>query len=518
MTNMHATRIPKAAAVQFAAIVAILMSASFSAADEALVTVAESSDFEATCTSQQCETFVYNCSVRAGHIDQITFGSTVEDRNMVAAVVSRPTAVITDRDERLRILVIGNIHSGECAGKEAILLLLRSLVEDEQHRWLKNAVIVFVPNYNADANDKMSLDNRPGQIGPAKGMGLRENAQGLDLNRDFIKAESPEATALLRLMNDFDPHLFIDCHTTNGSKHRYELTYDIPHNPATAAPIRDYLRQKMMPRVTNAMQSEGLSTFYYGNFDRDHTTWTTYGFEPRYSTEYVGLRGRLAVLSEAYSYIPYRDRILATKAFVTACLDDVIASSATVAELIRNADGQLTASSASDAQPISLPLDAEVAPFEQTFVVKGYKDDQPHDYTCRFLGDFQPTLTTTLPAAYLVPAAHEKVVALLQKHGIQISQLSEDRSLEVEIDRLTELKRSERPFQGHRMQRAGSVRRTELHQIPAGTWIVRTNQPLGRLASYILEPQSNDGLVVWNFLDDVIAVDRDYPILRAGKF
>ena len=116
------------------------------------------------------------------------------------AAVSQPIARISDRDERLRILVIGNIHSGECAGKEAILMLLRSLVEAKQHRWLGQAVIAFVPNYNADANDKLALDNRPGQIGPANGMGRRENMQGLDLNRDFIKAESPEAVAMIRLI------------------------------------------------------------------------------------------------------------------------------------------------------------------------------------------------------------------------------------------------------------------------------------------------------------------------------
>ena len=60
----------------------------------------------------------------------------------------------------------------------------------------------------------------------------------LDLNRDFTKLETPECQQLVALMNQWDPHLLIDTHTTNGSRHRYALTYDVPHNPAAPAQLR----------------------------------------------------------------------------------------------------------------------------------------------------------------------------------------------------------------------------------------------------------------------------------------
>ena len=138
-------------------------------------------------------------------------------------------------------------------------------------------VLIFAPNYNADANDRIGKGNRPGQIGPENGMGRRENAQNLDLNRDFVKIESPEARSLVGLIDKVNPHLFIDCHTTNGSKHRYQLTYDVPHNPAVADPIRSYLRNQVMPTVTSKLAEQGTDTFYYGNFDSEHTKWTTFG-------------------------------------------------------------------------------------------------------------------------------------------------------------------------------------------------------------------------------------------------
>ena len=104
-------------------------------------------------------------------------------------------------DGRLRVLLLGNIHSGECDGKEALLMLLRELAQQPDHPWLKHLVLVFVPNYNADANDRMRKDNRPGQVGPDEGMGERANAQDFDLNRDFVKIEALETQCLIALVN-----------------------------------------------------------------------------------------------------------------------------------------------------------------------------------------------------------------------------------------------------------------------------------------------------------------------------
>ena len=117
------------------------------------------------------------------------------------------------------------------------------------------------------------------------------------------------------------PALFIDTHTTNGSHHRYTITYDGPKNPAGDSRIIGFVRNTFFPEVTREFEKKtGLQAYYYGNFDRDHTTWSTYPAEGRYSTTYAGLRNSLAVLSEAYAYAPYKDRVLATRDFVRECL------------------------------------------------------------------------------------------------------------------------------------------------------------------------------------------------------
>jgi len=380
------------------------------------LTVAEASDFKATSHSSQVTEFIEKCDAQDDHVSKFVWGKTFDGQDMVGAIVAAKPYQLGDQpDDRNVVLLLGNIHSGECAGKEALLMMLRELTHQPDHEWLKHNVILFAPNYNADANDRMAKDNRPGQVGPIDGMGERHNSQDLDLNRDFGKLESPEARALVGLINKAKPHLFVDCHTTNGSKHQYGLTYDIPHNPATARPIRDFLRNKMMPVVTERLKAQQQLTFYYGNFNPEHTSWTTYGHQPRYSTEYVGLRGRLAILSEAYSYLDYRGRIMATKAFVSELLNFVSANQASVRDLLDLVEDDLVKSGKMAPERISISLGAKAVAFKQKVIVKGFKDGQSHDYRCDFIGDYKSTKHVPMPYAYLIPAEHAKIASNLTR-------------------------------------------------------------------------------------------------------
>lgn len=479
-------------------------------------TVAESSDFKATSRSAEVETFIQACDDHAPHISSFQFGETVEGRPMTAAVVANPPYDVDQPDERVVALLLGNIHSGECAGKEGLLQLLRELAETPDHPWLEQTVIVFVPNYNADGNDAIDLGNRPGQVGPEEGMGRRTNAQQKDLNRDFIKLETNEAQALIELFNEWNPHLFVDCHTTNGSRHQYCLTYDVPHNPSAPEGVVTFMRNEMMPTITEKVLEQGKHMFYYGNFNRDRTRWTTYGYEPRYSTEYAGIRGRLGVLSEAYSYISYRERIEATHVFVSACLDYVSTNAQEIRTLLDSEEQRFVeaAKQADRSQPeLMLTQNAEVDAFDSPVEILAFNEDEPAKVEVEFYGRYRTTESRQLPYAYLVPSVHSEQVRKLQLHGIEVEQLSEATALEVEIAVCREFIKARRSFQGHQMARFLGELRTETMDVPAGTFVIRTAQPLGKLAGYMLDPQSGDGLTTWNFFDDVIEEGKDHPIL-----
>src|SRR5207342_2772737 len=209
-------------------------------------------------------------------------------------------------------------------------------------------VLVVAPLFNADGNDRISTENRrldiakfSGQIGPVGGVGTRNNAAGINLNRDYMRQDAAEMRALqTRVCHPWNAHLVIDCHATNGSIHRFALTYDIPHTVASgrAEPI-EYMRERLLPAVTAAVKAnDGLDTWYYGNFLRDEggqgLGWITYTHHPRFGGNYRGLTNRLDLLLETYSYIPFEDRVRATYSFLRESLVFVAAQGSEIVSLL----------------------------------------------------------------------------------------------------------------------------------------------------------------------------------------
>ncbi len=482
-----------------------------------LRTIAEASNYEATSSSAEVEDFIVRAVAASPNITSFQYGETVEGRPMTALVCANPPFEMGQSDMRSIALVIGNIHSGECCGKEAILELVREIASVPKHPWLEKMVIVFVPNYNADGNDQVAKNNRPGQVGPVNGMGKRETTEGYDLNRDFVKLDSQEGRAMVGLIDKLNPHMFIDCHTTNGSRHQYQLTYDVPHNPSSPEPIRQYLREEMMPKVTEQLWNNDIKTFYYGNFDRNYSKWETYGYEPRYSTEYVGMRGRLAILSEAYSYISFEDRINATHEFVTICLDYLDQNDNRIKNLLTKVENDWKSQFVENGKAEELHLRADLQPFEKKFEVYGYNKDEPKIYNVDFVSNYIPTVSKAAPKAYLFSGDLKLIAARLRAHGIKVEELSEEWAGDVEVATVDKIERSTRPFQKHFMTTLDVTYANQNKTFQTGDFRVSTNQPLGRLAAYILESQTIEGFVTWNYLDDQIKEGGEYPIFRVNK-
>lgn len=228
--------------------------------DPDLLTVAERSGYKATARHHEVVELLDRIERRSPLARRISMGRTVEGRPIPVLVIADP-ALSTPEEARasgkLVLFAFGGIHAGEVCGKEALPMLARRWALDrddpESRRLLDHAVILLAPIYNADANERVSKDNRPGQVGPEEGMGRRANAQGLDLNRDSMKLESPEARAMAGFLSAWDPHLIIDTHTTNGSIHQFTLTYEAPTNPSGhPAPIA-FVRDRMLPEVSRRL-------------------------------------------------------------------------------------------------------------------------------------------------------------------------------------------------------------------------------------------------------------------------
>ena len=485
-----------------------------------LPTVAEASKFQATANGTEVEALLRRLASVWKDSELTTIGRTVEGRPLWALVVEPK---VKSETKPLTVLVLGGIHSGECDGKEAMLALARDMACGRQEKWWQSLRLIFVPNFNADGNERRGALHRPGQAGPDAGMGLRENAQGLDLNRDFIKLETPEVSSLVAAFNRFDVDIFVDMHTTNGSLHRYDMTYDIPHNPSAPQAIDRWLRGKMMPTLSERMEELGFGSYYYGNFDAEHRRWETYGHEPRYSIEYMGLRGRIGILVESYSYASYQRRIDASYAFVRELLFSLAEQQSEVRRLIEQSTaaphvGQLLAlnaklAPAGDVVNIQGFQQADGAPPKGPYGAESAANLTAKDYTVQLWNRAEATNSVTLPHAYAIGEQYAWAVSHLARHGVQIKRLKSETKIKTERYDVFSAKRLNN-FQGHALMDVDTkVTATEV-TLPAGTFIVEATQPLGLLAAHILEPEADDSFTVWNFFDPDIVVGQPFPVQR----
>lgn len=486
-----------------------------------LLTVAESSDFKETSTHLQVVELLDALAEQSENARRVSMGKTVEGRDIPVIVFADPpisTPAEARESGKVVVLLFGNIHAGEVDAKEALLMLARELTLGEgAPALLENLIIAIAPIYNADGNDAFGKteENRPRQGGPDAGVGKRHNAMDLDLNRDFIKLEAPETRALVRFMNQWDPAIVMDGHTTNGSLHRFLMTYAGAKLPAGDARVIDFTYDTFFPALDQGMKARAdIDTFLYGNFESDHTQWSTFPAQPRYGTNYIGLRNRLSILSESYAYASYEERIRGTLEFSREMLRFADENHDKIRNLVRMADATQSDTIALRTQAVPLPKKAIALGFEETVEEGQPIAGDPREYEVEILDKWEPTLSVDRPYAYLVPASQEKVIENLKRHGIEVHELREDIHLDITAYTLDEISRADRAFQGHAMVTADATPTQDNRRIEAGTIIVPTAQPLGALAAYMLEPEADDGLVAWNFFDDVIEEGKEFAVLR----
>ncbi len=425
---------------------------------------------------------------------------------------------------KLRVYLQGNIHAGEVPGKEALQMLVRELLSGRSADWTDQLVLLVNPIYNADGNERVALGNRPRQHGPLGGMGQRPNAQGFDLNRDHMKLDSPEARSFVSMMNRYDPEVGVDLHTTNGTRHAYHLTYSPPLHPGAPEEVVDLLRDVAFPEITSAIRdADGWEFYYYGNqsMRNGELAWATFDHRPRFNNNYVGLRNRVAILSEAYAYLTYEDRVRATYRFVEEILhwarDDADAIRAAVDAADASVVGQTLPTRAvpepSDTLVTILMGDVEQERHPWTGATILRRTDTVEPTPMREYGTFMASDTEVAPATYYVPPEAAAIIDRLTAHGVQMRELAGPETVEGESFRIDAVDVADNPFQGRNEVTLTGGWSPEQLRLPAGTREVTVAQPLGRLAFYLLEPRSDDGLVAWGLVDGLEPGGR-YPVAR----
>ncbi len=507
-----------------------------------LLTVAEKSNYESTSTYNDVISFIEVLEKSSSYIRVETIARSTEGRDIPLLVIGTPlpqSPADLENDDRIVVYLQGNIHAGEVEGKEATLMLARDLLANDVSNILKDVVVLICPILNADGNEKISTKNRTRQNGPKNGVGVRYNGQNLDLNRDAMKLETPEITGVVtHVLNTWDPAISIDCHTTNGSYHEEPITFTWMMNPNGDRNLINYMRDKLMPLVSERLNEKyHVENIFYGEFvDRTNPEkgWVYSSPEPRYLVNYIGLRNRLSILNENYVYADFETRVNGNYYLLRSLLEYASTHKKEIIQLLEDADAGVIKRGLDPAITDSFAIEFKREPTPEKIIIKAFeadkyvdengrtrykKSDRKKTVTTFYFADYFPAKNIKFPYAYILSISDPAVLNLIETHGIIIERLEEKTTLAVEKFNIKKLTGAERLNQGHYTNTIYGDFIAENREFPAGTYVIRTAQPLGSLAAYLLEPQADDGLLKWNFFDRYLVPQWGkgyfpYPVYR----
>ncbi len=501
----------------------VLLAGALAANAAAVQTPFEESEGRRTPTYDETMAWFADLAEDSPLIELTSFGTSPQGRSLPLVIADSrglfDPAAHRDRKDHVVLLVEACIHAGESCGKDAGMLLLRDLAEkpDLAAELLDKVTFLFVPIFNVDGHERFGPYNRINQNGPEE-MGWRVTGQNLNLNRDFLKADTPEMQAWLGMFNEWLPDFFIDIHSTDGADYQYPITYSLETrgnmDPGLTAWTIAY-----EAGMNEAMKADGYPMAPYVAFKKWHDprsglkTWVA---TPRFSQGYTALQNRPGLLIETHMLKDYPTRVESTRQLVTHTLGWLNTEAGRLRDLVVAAD-EATASAGFRAQPF--PLKFELAADSTTVAFAGVSYEtvtsevtggewnrftgEPETMELAFFGTHAPSVTVDLPEAYIIPPEWTVAIERLAAHGVEFRRLDAPVELEIRTWKFSDAKWQERPYEGRHPVAFTAVPLAETRVFPAGSVVVDMNQRAARVAAHLLEPKGPDSLVQWGFFDAV---------------
>lgn len=415
------------------------------------------------------------------------------------------------------VFVLNGIHPGEPDGIDASMLLVRDIVAG---KWAlpKNVVLALVPVYNIGGALNRSKWYRVDQDGPEE-FGFRGNSRNLDLNRDFIKADSKEALTFTRIFHYLDPDVFVDNHVSNGADYQHVMTLIASQHNKLGGGMGEFMDNKFVPELYKMMQQRGFDLVPYVNHfgKTPEQGWTEFWDSPRYSSGFASLWHTFGFVPETHMLKPYPQRVAATRALMESFLQFTAANGAEIKSLRQ---AQKEAYQTANRLPVKWSLDSS-KPASITF--KGYKSttkesavsnlprlfyDRTQPFTAQipFYNFYKETAWIDVPKGYMIPKGWHTVIERLTANGIKMQPVKRDTAIEVEAYTITGYQASARPYEGHHTNGNVSVeKKIKTMTFRAGDYWIPFAQPGYRFLLETLEPTTEDSYFVWNFFDPILS-------------
>ncbi|GAA4332402.1 M14 family metallopeptidase [Mucilaginibacter gynuensis] len=447
----------------------------------------------------------------------INYGSTDAGKPLTLVVLSADKVfdplLIKKQDKRV-FLINNGIHPGEPEGIDASMMLVRDLLKKKQLP--KNAVLCFIALYNIDGSMNRGI-SRANQNGP-RAHGFRGNYRNLDLNRDFIKADSRNALAFEQILNTWQPEVLLDNHTSDGADYQYVMTLIETQKDKQIPLLADYTTQTLTPALYSGMKKDGFEMIPYGAGETGLPDSGIVSFmeSPRFSTGYAVLHNMISYMAETHMLKPFDKRVYATYALMQNFINTIARDAKQIGELKQLADEQVKKQKSF---PLTWTLDMEKV---DTITFKGYEAkyktsevsglnrlyydrNSPYTKTVKFYNTYKPIVSVDKPVAYVIPQAWGKVIDLFKLNGVKMQTLSHDTTLALQMYYIDDYKTAARPYEGHYTHNGVKLNPVDAKiKFYAGDYVVYTNQPVNRYIVETLEPQGVDSFFTWNFFDSVL--------------
>lgn len=458
-----------------------------------------------------------------------TFGLSPQGRELPLLIADRDGCFSPEAARaggKIVVLVQACIHAGEPDGKDAGLMLLRDIAVAQRFpELLDHVTVLFIPIFNVDGHERFGPHNRINQNGPRE-MGWRATARGLNLNRDYLKADAPEMRAWLRLFNAWLPHILIDTHVTDGGDYQYVITYSIEEHGTLEPGLTAWARDVFVPGIAGPLAEAGYPMFpyvWFRKYDDPASGMRCFATPPRLSTGYAAIQNRPALLVETHMFKDYRTRVAGTYALLRQALSLLNTEHARLRRLVAAADSA-TACPSFRNEPLAVGFTA--GPDSTLLELQGYEYEvvtsdltgapwvrygkTPRVLQVPYFNAVRPSVAVLPPAAYLIPPEWDEVVERLIAHGVELRRLSRPETLVVKSYRFRDVKWRERPQEGRHPLTFEAEEIEETRTYPAGSVVVDLAQRTARVAMHILEPRAPDSYVQWGFFDPIFEQKEYY--------
>lgn len=445
------------------------------------------------------------------YLKKISIGKSPEGRDIwmvIASTDADKSVAALRKSPKPLLLAQAGIHSGEIDGKDAGMMLLRDLAVKGKTALIQNVNLLFIPILNVDGHERSSPYNRPNQRGPAN-MGWRTNAQNLNLNRDYTKLDTREIRAVIGVINEYDPDLYMDIHVTDGADYQYDITYDAVDENGHSPSISRWLKSVYVPAINRDLKALGHvpGPFLNATNWRDFKDGNTYSIAgPNFSNSYGDLRHLPTLIIETHSLKPYKQRVLGTYTLLEATLKLLAVNGKSLQESIRTDKAR---------RDLQIPIAWKKNEKVDSMLLLGIRSEvrksaltggehvawlgQPETTKIPFYKITQPSQFLSRPKGYWIPVYCKEVLERLKAHGIQMESLKNATETELEMYRIHDPVFAQKPFEGHIMVSGKPKPEIQKRKLPEGSVWVSTDQPLGDLAMVLLEPYAPESFLQWGF-------------------